>query len=77
MFYNAVVDDWGTTYVPTTLGKVLLAVLLIALLVCAVVFARKYTAKQNQETEGTAKKSGREGRNSDSIQMSSYPPSCS
>lgn len=59
MFYNAVVDDRGTTYVPTTLGKVLLAVLLIALLICAVIFARKYAAKQNQETEGTAKKSGK------------------
>lgn len=59
MFYNAVVDEWGTTYVPTTLGKVLLTVLLIALLVCAEVFARKYAAKQNQETDGTAKKSGK------------------
>lgn len=60
MFYNVVVNDWNeTTYVPTTLGKVLLAVLLLILLACAVVFARKYAAKQNQESEGTTKKNGK------------------
>ena len=33
MFYNVVVNDWGeTTYVPTTLGNILLAVVIIALL---------------------------------------------
>lgn len=60
MFYNVVVNDWEeTTYVPTTLGKVVLFVLLAVLLVCAVVFARKYAAKQNQEKEETAKKGGK------------------
>ena len=60
MFYNVVVDDWGAaTYVPTTLGNVLLFVLLAVLLVCAVVFARRYAAKQNQEKEETAKKGGK------------------
>lgn len=47
MFYNVVVNDWDeTTYVPTTLGNVLLAAVLIALLCGAVFFARKYAAKQ-------------------------------
>ena len=47
MLYDVVVNDWGeTTYVPTTLGNVLLAVVLIALLCGAVLFARKYAAKQ-------------------------------
>ena len=47
MFYDVVVNDWGeTTYVPTTLGNILLAVILIALLCGAVLFARKYAAKQ-------------------------------
>lgn len=60
MLYNVVVNDWEkTTYVPTTLGKVVLLVLLAVLLVCAVVFARKYAAKQNQEKEETAKKGGK------------------
>lgn len=60
MFYNVVVDDWGTaTYVPTTLGNVLLSVLLAVLLVCAVVFARRYASRQNQEKEETVKKGGK------------------
>lgn len=60
MFYNVVVNDWGeTTYVPTTLGNVLLFVLLAALLVCAVVFARRYALKQNQENKETEKKGGK------------------
>lgn len=47
MLYDVVVNDWEeTTYVPTMLGNVLLAVVLIALLCSAVVFARKYAAKQ-------------------------------
>lgn len=47
MLYNVVVNDWDeTTYVPTTPGYVLLAVVLIALLCGAVIFARKYAAKQ-------------------------------
>lgn len=59
MFYNVVVNDWNeTTYVPTTPGKMLLAVILAVLLVCAVVFARRYAAKENPQPEGSAKKSG-------------------
>ena len=42
MLYNVVVNDWGeTTYVPTTLGNVLLVVVLVALLAVAVLFAHK------------------------------------
>lgn len=50
MFYNVVVDDWGTSYVPTTLGNVLLCVILAALLAVAVIFARKYAARQAQDS---------------------------
>ena len=47
MLYDVVVNDWGeTTYVPTTLGNVLLVVVIIALLCGAVWFARKNAAKQ-------------------------------
>lgn len=47
MLYDVVVNEWDeTTYVPTTLGNVLLAVIIIALLCGAVIFARKYAAKQ-------------------------------
>lgn len=46
MLYNVVVNEWGeTTYVPTTLGNTLLAVLLVVFLVCAVAFAKKATSK--------------------------------
>ena len=42
MLYNVVVNDWGeTTYVPTTLGNVLLAVVIIALLGVAMYFTGK------------------------------------
>ena len=47
MLYDVVVNEWDeTTYVPTTPGNVLLAVIIIALLCGAVIFARKYAAKQ-------------------------------
>ncbi len=60
MFYHVVVNDWGkTTYIPTTLGNVLLMALLALLLVCAVIFARRYAAGQSQETGETAKKGGK------------------
>lgn len=55
MFYT-IVDG---TYVPTTLGNVLLLVLLAVLLAGAVVFARRYAAGQNPQPEGTAKKGGK------------------
>ena len=55
MLYDVVVNDWEeTTYVPTTLGNVLLAVVLIALLCGAVIFARKYAAKQKSASEQTS-----------------------
>lgn len=54
MFYNVVVNDWDeTTYVPTTLGNILLAIVIIALLCCAVIFARKYAAKQKESDTQT------------------------
>lgn len=46
MLYNVVINDWGeTTYVPTTLGNVLLAVVIIALLAAAMFFAKKNSKK--------------------------------
>jgi len=43
MFYNVVVNDWGeTTYVPTTLGNVLLVLVIAALLGLAMLFAKKH-----------------------------------
>ena len=48
MLYNVVVNDWGeTTYVPTMLGNVLLAVLVVALLFVAVLFVRKKSANKS------------------------------
>lgn len=50
MLYNVVVNDWGeTTYVPTTLGNILLIVLLIAILALAVFFAGKHTKKTSKK----------------------------
>ena len=41
MFYDVVVNEWGeNTYVPTTLGSILLVVLILALLGGAVAFAQ-------------------------------------
>ena len=38
MLYTAVTNDWGeTTYIPTTLGNVLLVIILAALLAAAVI----------------------------------------
>ena len=60
MFYNVVIDDWGgTTYVPTTLGNVLLIIIITALLIGAILFAKHYAAKQNTEAGNTAGKSGK------------------
>lgn len=60
LFYNAVTDEWGgVTYVPTTLGNVFLFVILAALLACAVIFARKYAARQKPESENAGRKNGR------------------
>lgn len=46
MLYDIVVNDWGeTTYVPTTLGNVLLFVVICVLLALAVLFMKKHTVK--------------------------------
>lgn len=46
MLYNIVVNDWGeTTYVPTPLGSVLLAVVILALLGLSLFFAKKHSKK--------------------------------
>ena len=55
MLYDVVVNDWEeTTYVPTTLGNVLLVIIIVALLCVAVLFARKYAAKQIPSAEQTS-----------------------
>lgn len=47
MLYDVVVNDWGeTTYVPTTLGNVLLIAAVAALLIGAVAFAVKQANKK-------------------------------
>lgn len=54
MFYDVVVNDWGeTTYVPTTLSKILLVILVLALLGGAVAFAR---AQEQKKADVSAKK---------------------
>ena len=60
MFYDVVVNDWGeTTYVPTTLGNVLLVAIIIALLIGAVAFARYNIRKNSEEpSAGTNKRMG-------------------
>ena len=46
MLYNQVVNDWGeTTYVPTTLGNVLLVVVILALLGISLLFVKKHSTK--------------------------------
>lgn len=58
MLYDVVVNDWGeTTYVPTTLGKVLLVLVLLALLAGAVAFARAKAGKA-ADASVTKQKSG-------------------
>ena len=59
MFNSVVVNDWEeTTYVPTTLGNVLLCIILAVLLAGAVLFARKY-AGRHQENADTKAKGGK------------------
>ena len=61
MLYQVIVNEWDeTTYVPTTLGRVLLAVVLIALLAGAVFCARRYAAGQKAQTgaDANGKKAG-------------------
>lgn len=46
MFYDVVVNDWGeTTYVPTTLGNVMLVVIIAALLALAMLFVKRNSQK--------------------------------
>lgn len=60
MFYEAVMDEWGkTTYVPTALGNILLALLILALLGGAVAFARAHGRKLAQTADGSAAASTR------------------
>lgn len=50
MLYEVVVNDWGeTTYVPTVLGNVLLAVIIIALLLAAIKLANKGNEKAGKK----------------------------
>lgn len=60
MFYDVVVNDWGeTTYVPTTLGNVLLVILVIALLGGAVAFARAQGQKKADASVSGPKNQGK------------------
>lgn len=46
MFYDVVTNDWGeTTYLPTTLGNVLLGIFVLLLLLGAVFFAKKHSRR--------------------------------
>lgn len=53
MFYDVVVNEWGeNTYVPTTLGSILLVVLILVLLGGAVAFARIQGQKKGESSSG-------------------------
>lgn len=53
MLYNVVENDWGEiTYVPTTLGNVLLVALMIALLAVSLFFTKKLRASHAAEGKG-------------------------
>lgn len=53
MFYDVVVNEWGeNTYVPTTLGSILLVVLILVLLGGAVAFARIQGQKKGENSSG-------------------------
>lgn len=62
MLYNVVVNEWEeTTYVPTALGNVLLAAVIVVLLVAAIVFAKVHTKKllEKQNPAANDVKSGK------------------
>lgn len=60
MLYDVVVNDWGeTTYVPTTLGNVLLVLVLLALLAGAVAFARAKAGKAADASVAKQKSGGK------------------
>lgn len=55
MLYHVIVNDWGeTTYVPTTLGNLLLVLLMLALLAGAVFFARRFSLPTSHEASASA-----------------------
>lgn len=54
MLYNVVVNGDETTYVPTVLGNVLLAAVIVILLVAAVAFAKVHAKKQAEKPESAA-----------------------
>ena len=55
MFYETVTDEWGgITYVPTALGNVLLALLILALLGGAVAFARAHGRRRAEVGDAAA-----------------------
>ena len=60
MFYNVVVDGDSTTYIPTTPGNVLLVAILAALLIGAVLFAKKHMTKQDSETDEAVRPGGKQ-----------------
>lgn len=60
MLYNVVTNDWGEiTYVPTTLGNILLSVCVILLLICATILARKFTFQKAEDTPTKQTSSGK------------------
>ena len=59
MFYDVVVNEWEEiTYVPTPLGSLLLAVLVLALLGGAVAFARAQGKKRTEAAASSAASAG-------------------
>lgn len=60
MLYNSIVNDWDEiTYVPTTLGKCVLAAVIMVLLFAAVTFARAHSKKLITQNTPTAKPGGK------------------
>lgn len=60
MLYNVVVNDWDEiTYVPTTLGNVVLVVILAALLAVSVWFAYRQTNKNAEASSDSERKIAR------------------
>ncbi len=54
MLYKVFVNEWGeTTYVPTTLGNMLLTVVIVTLLLIAVLFSRNYTNRLNRPKDAS------------------------
>ena len=54
--FSEFVNDWDElTYVPTTLGKVFLALIIVALIAVALIFARKNAVKDSSDKNPTMK----------------------